>query len=83
MMIQNADWLGRPDEATSLGWTAVLKTQCPQQKNLVDCGVYVCMFAYCFINDIPIAPAHFTQTDDYVDTFRKRIAASILRGELL
>lgn len=47
----------------------------PQQRNGVDCGVFVTMFAHYLVDDLPL---DFTQDD--IPFFRRKLAADILRG---
>lgn len=50
----------------------------PQQQNLVDCGVFVCMFADFVTKDCPLL---FGQ--QHIDKCRDRIALSILQGRAI
>jgi Ulp1 family protease len=46
----------------------------PQQKNGIDCGVFVCMYAEYLLFDLPL---NFSRTDIFF--FRSRICANILQ----
>jgi hypothetical protein len=50
----------------------------PRQKNGVDCGVFVCVFAYFLLLDLP-----FEFNQEHILRARKWMVLSILRGEIL
>ena len=50
----------------------------PSQKNSVDCGVFVCVFAYFLLLDLP-----FEFNQEHILRARKWMVLSILRGEIL
>ncbi|CAN0472771.1 unnamed protein product, partial [Ectocarpus sp. 8 AP-2014] len=58
-------------------WT-MLNMEVPIQKNIIDCGVFVCMFAAYFANDRP-----FTFTHRDMTKMRARLAWSILNRRLI
>ena len=51
---------------------------CPQQNNGYDCGVFVCMYAYCMCMNIPVDT--FLQRN--AQFFRRHITLSIAQGRL-
>lgn len=60
------------------GWILKNMTKCPQQKNLWDCGVFVCIFAEYLARD---AKFDFTQKD--MRRFRKQINLEITNDKLI
>ena len=54
-------------------------TMPPQQENGYDCGVFVCAYGYCLVNELPLNT--FTQSN--MNFFRQHIACSIASGSLL
>lgn len=64
-------------EEDTMEWTLVPCTaDTPRQRNVVDCGVFVCMFAEFLSRDRPLT---FSQDDIY--NCRDRIAHSLLTGK--
>lgn len=59
------------------GWLLRNMTKCPQQENLWDCGVFVCMYAEYLSRD---APLRFSQK--HMTKFRIQIASEIGRKKL-
>ena len=51
----------------------------PLQSNAVDCGVFVCAFAYCLCNHLPLS----TFKQDDMPFFRNHILCSILNEKLI
>ena len=59
-------------------WTYIQnRSFIPQQENTIDCGIFVMMYADFLADDLPL---DFTQKD--IITYRKKIAASILRKKI-
>lgn len=59
-------------------WTLVPCTEdTPRQRNVVDCGVFICIFAEFLSRDRPLT---FSQDDIYI--CRNRIAHSLLTGKI-
>ena len=56
----------------------VAKRTVPRQTNTIDCGVFVCMFAFCCVHEIKMNS--FTQQD--VPFFREHIGISLLSGKI-
>ena len=57
-------------------WTLVSRDDIPEQKNLVDCGMFMLKNADCLLRG---APLDFTQ--DHMPDLRKRAVLELLRGE--
>jgi len=55
------------------------KSTAPQQHNCNDCGVYVCMMAFCLAFQLPL---NTLRTLKHSNMFRKHMALSIAQGEL-
>lgn len=61
------------------GWSLKnMTTQCPQQSNLWDCGVFVCTFAEYLARD-----EHFNFSQKDMSKFRKKIKLEIKKKQLL
>lgn len=75
LMCEHVDKKGK--EFQPGGWMLENKKNCPKQRNLWDCGVFVCMFAEYLSRD---APLNFSQKD--MPRFRKQIKLEIKKKKL-
>ena len=64
------------EELDTSDWIQVLRDDIPEQKNLVDCGMFMLKNADCLLRG---APLDFTQ--DHMPDLRKRAVLELLRGE--
>lgn len=63
----------RPD-----GWLLVNEKKCPQQTNVWDCGVFICMFAEHLSRNVPL---NFTQDD--MEDLRKQLYSELQANKLI
>lgn len=62
-----------PSAPASIDWTCLQALSYPIQRNIVDCGVYVCMFADLVSDDLPIDDL----SDEYMSHLRKHIVLAL------
>jgi len=75
LMLEYDDKKGKDFQAS--GWILMNVKNCPQQMNLWDCGVFVCMFAEYLSRD---APLNFSQKN--MERFRRQIEFEIKKKKL-
>lgn len=75
LMIEHLDKKNK--EFNPGGWALINITKCPQQQNLWDCGVFVCMFAEHLARD---AKLNFCQED--MPKFRNQLFNEIKNNKL-